>query len=113
MRLAMILVPAVLAAQTPPPAAQTPSPMVEHSRKHERLTPRDLPGVRVTFEGPIAKPVEVFVPEKARRATAVHLVLYFHGSGFIPSLAVSQLGDDHVVASMTLGPGSGVYDRTF
>lgn len=108
-----LVMPAVVAAQTPPPAAQNPSPMVERTRAHERLTPRELAGVRVTFEGPIAKPVEVFVPEKARRARAVHLVIYFHGSGFIPSLAVTQLGDDHIVASMTLGAGSGVYDRTF
>jgi hypothetical protein len=113
MRLALLFLPGLLAAQTPPPASQNPSPMVERSRKHERLEPRELAGVRVTFDGPLAKPVEVFVPEKARRATAMHLVIYFHGSGFIPSYAVTQLGGDHIVASMTLGAGSGVYDRAF
>jgi hypothetical protein len=104
---------AALEAQTPPPAAQIPSPMVERSRAHERLEPRELAGIRVTLDGPLAKPVDIFVPEKARRATAPHLVIYFHGAAFIPAFAVSQLGDDHLVASMTLGAGSGVYDRAF
>ena len=114
MRALVLLIPGLLTAQTPPPAAsQNPSPMVERSRKHERIEPRELPGVRVTFDGPLAKPVEIFVPEKARRASAMHLVVYFHGAAFIPAYAVTQLGDDHVVASMTLGAGSGVYDRTF
>jgi len=114
MRILLLLIPGLLTAQTPPPAAsQNPSPMVERSRKHERIEPRELPGVRVMFDGPLAKPVEIFVPEKARRASAMHLVVYFHGAAFIPAYAVTQLGDDHVVASMTLGAGSGVYDRTF
>jgi hypothetical protein len=40
-------------------------------------------------------------------------VVYFHGSPFVPEYAVSQLGHDHIVAVVSLAPGSGVYDRTF
>jgi hypothetical protein len=96
-----------------PPAAQNPSPMVEHSRAHERIEPRELLGTRRTFEGPLAKPVEVFVPADTRHADALHLVIHFHGAAFVPEYAVSQLGNDHVVAVVNLAPGSGVYDRTF
>ena len=97
----------------PPPASQYPSPMVERSRAHERIATRELAGTRRTFEGPLAKPVEVFVPAGTLRADALHLVIHFHGGAFIPEYAVSQLGSDHVVAVVNLAPGSGVYDRTF
>lgn len=97
----------------PPPAAQNPSPMVEHTRKHERIEPRELAGVKRTFTGPLDKPVEVFVPKGTKHADALGLVVYFHGSPFVPEYAVSKLGHDHIVAVVSLAPGSGVYDRTF
>ena len=104
-----------LAAQdsVPPPAPQNPSPMVEHTRAHERIEPRELPGVHRTFDGPLGKPVDVFVPDRTRHPDALHLVIYFHGSPFIPDYAVSQLKGDYIVAVVSLAPGSGVYDRTF
>ena len=104
-----------LAAQgsVPPPAPQNPSPMVERTRAHERVEPRELPGVRRSFAGPLDKPVEVFIPEGTKHANTLNLVLYFHGSPFIPEYSVSELGNDHVVAVVNLAPGSGVYDRTF
>ncbi|HEX6964881.1 MAG TPA: hypothetical protein VF166_03705 [Gemmatimonadaceae bacterium] len=106
---------APLAAQDsiPKPAAQNPSPMVEHTRAHGRIAPRVLAGIRRTFSGPLGKPVELFVPAGTKHADALNLVLYFHGSPFIPEYAVSQLGHNHVVAVVSLAPGSGVYDRTF
>jgi hypothetical protein len=106
---------APLAAQDsiPKPAPQNPSPMVEHTRTHGRMAPRELKGIRRAFSGPLGKPVELSIPYGVKHAGALDLVLYFHGSPFIPEYAVSQLGGDHVVAVVTLGAGSGVYDRTF
>jgi|GEM_PF-6521886 len=46
-------------------------------------------------------------------AGALHLVVHFHRSAFIPEYAVSQLAGDHVVAVVNLAPGSGVYDCAF
>ena len=97
----------------PPPAAQNPSPMVEHTRKHERIEPRELAGITRTFTGPLDRPVEIFVPRGTKHADALNLVVYFHGSPFVPEYAVSKLGRDHIVAVVSLAPGSGVYDRTF
>jgi hypothetical protein len=101
------------ARTVPPPAAQNPSPMVEHTRRHERIEPRELAGVKRTFTGPLDKPVEVFVPKATKHPRALQLVVYFHGSPFVPEYAVSKLGRDHIVAVVSLAPGSGVYDRTF
>jgi hypothetical protein len=115
-RLALVVataLPASLLAQTPPPASQNPSPMVETTRAHQRLTQREITGTATTFAGPDGKPVDLFIPESARRADEVDLVLHFLGAAWIPELAVSQLGRNTVVAVLNLGAGSGVYDRAF
>jgi len=103
----------VAAQVSPPAAAQNPSPMVELSRAHERIETHELPGTKRTFDGPVGKPVELFIPAEVRRAGALHLVIHFHGGAFIPEYAVSQLGGDHVVAVVSIAPGSGAYDRAF
>ena len=103
-------------AQTPPvpPAApQNPSPMVENSRAHARLPETPIAGERRTFTGPLDKPVQVFVPAAAVRSRTFDLVIHFHGAAFIPESAVARLGHGTVAATVSLAPGSGVYDRTF
>src|SRR5688572_6439260 len=113
--LILLLLAAPLNAQTnnPPAAAQNPSPMVEHSRAHERIAQRELPGLRATFNGPLDKPVNVFIPESAKRAKSVKLVVHFHGAAFIPEYAVTQAGKNYVTAVVQLGAGNGVYDVNF
>ena len=113
--LALVL-PAGVLAQTPtvPPAAgQNPSPMVEHSRAHTRLPNQEPPGARRTFNGPLDKPVEVFVPLGTKIDRPLHLVIHFHGAAFIPEIAVARLGSPFVSATVNIAPGSGAYDRAF
>lgn len=98
---------------TVPAAAQNPSPMVETTRKHERLTPMPLPGTSRTFIGPAGKPVEVWIPDAARGRDLVDLVVHFHGTAWLPEQAVSALGGYTVAAVVNLGVGSGAYDRAF
>src|SRR5690349_4234417 len=86
--LVLLLIATPLIAQdsaraVPPPAAQNPSPMVEHTRRHERIEPRELAGVKRTFTGPLDKPVEVFIPKGTKHPDALKLVVYFHGSPFV------------------------------
>ena len=102
-------------AQTPTPkaAAQNPSPMVEHTRIHERLVPSELEGAKRSFSGPLGKPVELFVPDGARKHDTFDLVVHFHGAAWLPEQAVAALDDHHVAAVLNLGAGSGVYDRAF
>jgi hypothetical protein len=104
---------ALAQATVPPPAAQNPSPMVESSRKHERIAVRPLKGETRTFVGPLEKPVTVFVPRSVRAGRDVNVVIYFHGDAFLPSFAVQEIKGNHLSAAMTLGSGSGVYDRTY
>lgn len=98
---------------TPPPSPQNPSPMVELSRAHARNQPRELAGTKRTFNGPLDKPVELFITAKTSGKKPIALVIHFLGAPFVPELAVSKLGADHAVAVVSIGSGSGIYDRTF
>lgn len=97
----------------PPAAAQNPSPMVERTRRHERLSPKTLAGTTRTFAGPAGKPVEVWIPDGARSRDVVDLVVHFHGAAWLPEQAVAALGGHTVAAVVNLGVGSGAYDRGF
>jgi hypothetical protein len=108
---------ALAAAQTPPPlpppAAQNPSPMVEGTRAHERLTQRALGGTVRSFAGPGGRSVELHLPGAPRTRDDVDLVVHFHGVAWLPEQAVEQLGGHTVAAVVNLGAGSGAYHRAF
>lgn len=113
--LTALVEPQTLRAQstpTPTPIAQNPSPMVEHTRAHERIPPHELAGIRRSFEGPLGKPVDLFV-SAGTRGTKLRLVIHFLGAPFIPEYAVSRLGKGYVAAVVSVGAGTGLYDRTF
>ena len=117
--LVVIAGPLLAAAQTPaPPAAspaasQNPSPMVETTRTHERLAPKELGGTTRTFIGPAGKPVEILVPDHAKLRDAFDLVVHFHGAAWLAEQAVAGIDDHTVTAVVNIGAGSGGYDRAF
>jgi hypothetical protein len=87
--------------------------MVEATRSHERLTPRELGGMARSFPGPGGKPVELWIPDRARGREALDLVVHFHGAPWLPQQAIASLDDGTVAAVVNLGAGSGAYDRAF
>src|SRR5512138_1482166 len=99
----------IRATESQAPATQNPSPMAESTRAHERLSPRALAGVSRSFSGPNGRPVEVFIPDVARRQRSIDLVIHFHGAAYIPQMSA----EGAVVAVLNLGAGSGVYHRAF
>lgn len=99
--------------QAPPVASQNPSPMAESTRAHDRLTQRPLDGVTRSFPGPLARPVEVFIPKRALGADRVDLVIHFHGAGWIAGQSVASFSRPTVAAAVNLGAGSGAYHRAF
>lgn len=97
----------------PPAASQNPSPMVEGTRAHERLSPRELGGLARAFAGPGGKPVEIWIPDRARTGQVVDLVVHFHGAAWLAHQAVARLDSPMVAAVVNLGAGSGGYHRAF
>src|SRR4051812_48631239 len=96
--------------QTPPPASQNPSPMVEHTRVHERLVQKVPEGIERVYNGPLAKPVQVFVPKGVEASKPIDLVVHFLGAAFVAEQAVSALGKNHVLVNVSIGAGTGIFD---
>jgi len=96
-----------------PIASQNPSPMVELTRAHERLTPHPRDSVTQSFSGPAGKPVDLFVPSQARGRDRFDLVIHFHGASWLAHQAAASVDDRVVTAVVNLGAGSGGYDRAF
>ncbi len=93
-------------AQAPPPAAQNPSPMVEHTRAHPRIEKQTLAGRRETLElGTL------FIAEKLQRKKRLPLLVFFHGGSWLPEVAAA--GHGMAAITVQIGAGSGVYARAF
>ena len=96
----------------PPPASQNPSPMVEHTREHARITESELPGDIRSLDVGLGKTVRLFVPEGTKLDQA-RLLVHFHGAAYIPEYAVSTVGASYVVATVHIAPGSSGYEHAF
>ena len=87
--------------------------MVEETRAHERLVQKDVGGTRRTFTGPIDKPAELWISDKARKKKSIDLVIHFLGAAWLPEQAAASLDKPAMIAVINIGAGSGIYDRTF
>ncbi len=95
------------AQPTQSPLAQNPSPMVEHTRRHERLTQTSPPGQRerLTFG-------TLYLPETLKRRATVPLFIHFHGAAWLAETAAAELKNTAVI-TVQLGSGSSVYAKPF
>jgi hypothetical protein len=103
------------AAAAPAPAPQNPSPMQERTRRHERLeqSRRAAPGVNLTIDSLLPRPIEIFIPQRALTADSAPLLIHFMGATWLPKQVAATRAQPLVVAAVYLGAGSGVYSRPF
>lgn len=87
--------------------------MMESTRRHERLTARTYPGFQRTTVTVANAPVDLFIPARIRGRRSVDVIIHFHGAAWIAQQAVIGLKNPAIVATVNLGAGSGVYDRSF
>ena len=95
-----LLLAATLAAQ------QNPSPMVEHTREHLRLTEQSPPGRREKLElGTL------FIPAALEPASDPPLLFFFHGGDWLPELAAAR--NHMAVVTIQVGAISEAYGNAF
>ncbi len=92
---------------------QNPSPMVEHTRAHVRIEPQHFPGSTFTSKDILEKPILFYWPEKAVAEDSLDLLIYFHGSAFVPQYAVNISQRMLALAVINLGAGSLRYENSF
>jgi len=99
----LLLLPVASRAQLP----QIPSPMIEHTREHPRLTQTSPPGRREKLElGTL------FIPEKLTAKRGVKLLFFFHGGDWVPEVAAARQRN-MVAISVQAGSDSGSYTKLF
>jgi len=94
--------------QPPAPAPQNPSPMVEHTRKHERVPQTQPAGRRAKLS--IAS---LFLSAGSEHKKVVPLVVHFHGPDWLAEAAAVKWKRRVCVVTVQLGAGSGVYSQAF
>lgn len=104
---------ATLLGQLPPPRPQNPSPMVEHTRSHDRIADAALPGLRFSLEGLLPQPVHVFVPAGVQPSRDATLLIHFHGSPHVAEHAVVAAARPYILAVVRVGAGTAAFERAF
>jgi hypothetical protein len=107
-------VPSAPSTAQPAPRAQNPSPMVEHSRRHERVQPGQPPGITFTIDSALSRPVDVFIPDRPSATGETDertLLVHFFGASYVPMHAVASAPGRYVLAVVNLGGGSAAYER--
>jgi hypothetical protein len=104
MRRLLICAIAFGAAQAQQP--QNPSPMVEHTRTHPRLTEQSPPGRREKLAlGTL------FLPAGMKTGRGAAILFFFHGGTWLPEVAAAQ--NKVAVVTVQAGSGSAVYASLF
>lgn len=92
---------------------QNPSPMVETTRRHERLSRSEDPGRRLTIDAVLPTAVELFIPARALRAGQAPLLIHIMGATWLPARAAATMREPVIVAAVHLGGGSAGNERPF
>lgn len=96
----------------PPPSAQNPSPMEEHTRSHLRVSPDSVTRVPRLIDAGLPEPVSIYT-FGTPRSGAFDLLIHFMGASHVPAFAVDRAGTHHALAVVHLGSGSGAFERPF
>jgi hypothetical protein len=100
--LRLLLACAILLGTARAQQPQNPSPMVEHTRAHQRLKEETAAGRREKLDlGTL------FLPAHSRRS----ILFFFHGGTWLPEVAAAR--NKVAVVSVQAGEGSAIYARLF
>jgi hypothetical protein len=87
---------------------QNPSPMVEHTRSHERVKEERVKGLRVELSVG-----ELFLPDQIRFEESLPLLVHFHGAPWLVQYSLVKSGRQAVLLSIHIGAGSRIYREAF
>ena len=91
--------------------SQSPSPMVDFIRPHDRVDGSVCKGERVTLTDVFENPVQLFIPAHVSKKDTIDLLIHFHGSSNVTEWLGCEPSNNVVVATINLGSGSSRYER--
>jgi hypothetical protein len=98
------------ASQQGPPA-QSPSPMVDHTRPHPRIQQKETTGRRVDLKS--LKGARLFLGPHFNPNRRAPLLIHFHGAQWLIELHIARYLPRAALITVQLGAGSNAYRRPF
>ena len=113
MRRAALLIILILFAPIPatPQTQQSPSPMVDHTRPHPRITQMEMKGRRVDLKS--LKGARLFIGPRVNPNKPVPLLIHFHGASWLVEQHVARYLPRTALITVNLGAGSSTYRKPF
>src|SRR5712664_2448593 len=113
MRRTASLISLILFALTPaiPQTQQSPSPMVDHTRPHPRITQTEVKGRRVDLKS--LKGARLFIGPRVNANDRVPLLIHFHGASWLVEQHVARYLPRVALITVNLGAGSSAYRKAF
>src|SRR5713226_5932666 len=108
-----VLLALLLFAQVPATTQtqQSPSPMVDHTRPHPRITQTETPGRRVDLKS--LKGAKLFIGPRVNPNDRVPLLIHFHGASWLIEQHVARYLPRAALMTVNLGAGSSAYRKPF
>jgi hypothetical protein len=94
-----------------PQTQQSPSPMVDHTRPHPRITQTETAGRRVDLKS--LKGAKLFVGPRVKPNRPVPLLIHFHGASWLIEQHVARYLPRAALITVNLGAGSSAYRKPF
>jgi hypothetical protein len=101
----------LLAIEVIPQTPQSPSPMIDHTRPHPRVTQIDVPGRRVDLKS--LKGARLFIGPRVNATRPVPLLIHFHGAPWLIEQHIALQLPRAALITVNLGAGSSAYRRPF
>src|SRR6266446_773822 len=113
MRRTALLISLILFALTSatPQTQQSPSPMIDHTRPHLRITQTETPGRRVDLRS--LKGARLFIGPRVNPNRPVPLLIHFHGASWLVEQHVVRYLPRAALITVNLGAGSSAYRKPF
>ena len=113
MRRAALLITLILFApiSATPQTQQSPSPMVDHTRPHTRITQTETPGRRADLKS--LKGARLFIGPRVNPNRPVPLLIHFHGAPWLVEQHVARYLPRTALITVNLGAGSSAYRKPF
>lgn len=93
------------------PVVQSPSPMIDNTRPHPRISHSEESGLRIDLK--TLKGSRLFAGPKVNKKGLVPLIVHFHGAAWLVESHVARNAAKAALVTVNLGAGSSAYGRPF
>ena len=97
--------------EQPKMTPQHPSPMVDYTRSHDRISIDSVPDTSTRIDLSEEYHGKLYIPDKWKQEDTVDLVIHFHGDSRVAQYAIDEQSKPWILFHCHWGGGSSAYSR--